>query len=127
MHIITKNAKNNPKNVLFIFEFVDENDYKGWCSSLFNQAQYSFNPDVQESIENIVEKLVARTDDKYANKEYALSGFLFQDEACELMMASDKFFKEWFAGEFGNPGENSKKKNEEGLNKEIDFDIDMDL
>lgn len=132
MRISAKSARNDPKKVLFIFEFLDEEDCKHWCSSLANLAEFSFEPFTQRAINKIVETLISRTDGKYGNKEHELSGFLFQDEACLLMMAlmsaGDQYFNDWFTSEFGSPGDSKPQtKEQSGEEKEMFKTVNCDI
>lgn len=71
---------------LFVFEFVDYNELRLYIDGIKRYMENHIIPgEFKTEITAILDKLESRTDDKYANEEYKLSGMLFTNEMIQLL------------------------------------------
>lgn len=85
MKIVEKSTRNGS---YFVFSFVDEKDRDFWFTQLERCVNYSPDKETAEELRDILSRLVHRTDDKYATKQYAFTGMLFPGEFIRFAQAT---------------------------------------
>ena len=85
MDIVKKSSRNGS---YFVFSFIDEKDRDFWFKQLERCVNNSPDKGVAEELRDILSRLVHRTDDKYATKQYAFTGMLFPGEFIRFAQAT---------------------------------------
>lgn len=83
MTIALKYARNG-KGPFFVFKFESKDEFEGYVNKL-ESAVADKDPVIKDSVVKCLDSLRERTDGRYAEDQYPLSGVLFLHEVSDFM------------------------------------------